>query len=181
MVTVFHHVFASCGRCGFCADCLARIATALTLSFGVASGYPDSFPMSWLRQDEASWVTLVSINLLKLNWCLIIELNPSSCKAKDSRILSLARNFFLMLSLICFWPYMKSLSEGWKLLLKLLPYCRPKGRSGLEFQPCWDRQSESFGVLFLLEFSSSWVNGQDLPDCPCDTSGVKLAKARWLV
>ena len=50
-VTVFHRVLASCGRCGFCADCLARTATAFTLSFGVTSGCPDSFPVSWLRQD----------------------------------------------------------------------------------------------------------------------------------
>ena len=51
-VTVFHRVLASCGRCGFCADCLSRTATALRLSFGVTSGCPDSFPVSWLRQDS---------------------------------------------------------------------------------------------------------------------------------
>ena len=106
---------------------IARIVTAFTLCFRFPPGCLGSSPMLWLWYDEASWVTLVSINLLKLNWFLITELNPSSCIAKDSRILLLARHFLLILSFICFWPYTKSLSEGWKLLLKLLPCCWPKG------------------------------------------------------
>ena len=85
------------------------------------------------------------IILLKYNWFLIIELNPFSWPAKDSKTLSLARNFLLMLSLIYFWPYTRSLNVGWK--LKLLPCCGPKERLGLEFHSCWGWYPKLLGVI----------------------------------
>ena len=42
-----------------------------------------------------------------------------------------------MLSLIWFWRYTRSSRKYWKILLKLLPCCWSKGRSGLEFEPWW--------------------------------------------
>jgi len=100
----------------------------------------------------------------------------------DSKILSLARNFLLMLSLICFWPYTRFFKVGWKLLLKFIPCYWSKGRLGFEFQPCWGWNPELGLLLLAMNFASSWVNGQELPECPVSphVSHVIRDSETWL-
>ena len=135
-----------------------------------------------LGHEDASWATWVSIILLKLNLFLIIELNPFSCAAIDSKILSLARNFLLILSLICFWPYTRSFIVGWKLLLKFVPCCWLNVRLGLEFQPYWGQNHELGLLLLPTKFASSRVNGHEVPECPVSphVSHVIRDSETWL-
>ena len=81
-----------------------------------------------------------------------------------------------MLSFICFWPYTRSFNVDWKLLLKFISCCWPKGRLGFEFQPYWGWNSE------LLELLLVPTKFPTLPECPVSphVSHVIRDSETWL-
>ena len=81
----------------------------------------------------------------KLNWFLITELNPSSCAAIDSKILSLARNFLLMLSLICL--------SGLKIVIKVNTLLLAEGEVGFGIPTLLRTEARVVGVVHSNEVS----------------------------
>jgi len=87
-------------------------STMLTLSTG-GSGCPGIFPFSAIGKAAAICASWVSIILLKLDWFLSIEDKVSSLTFRFSRVLSLAKSFLFIFSLILTWPSTSSLKGGW--------------------------------------------------------------------
>ena len=88
------------------------VDTMLTFSTGV-SGCPGIFPPSTAGNEAAIHASWVSIILLKLNWFLRVEDKVSSFTFKLSMVISLAKSFLFIFSLILAWPRTSSLKGGW--------------------------------------------------------------------
>ena len=87
-------------------------STMLTLSMG-GSGCPGIFPFSATGKAAAICASWVSIILLKLDWFLSVEDKVSSLTFRFSSVLSLAKRFLFIFSLILTWPRTRSLKGGW--------------------------------------------------------------------
>ena len=82
-------------------------------TFYGGSGYTGISPFSATGKAAAICASWVSMILLKLYWFLSVEDKVSSLTFRFSRVLSLAKSFLFIFSLILTWSSTSSLKGGW--------------------------------------------------------------------